>query len=77
MSEYLLKSNVPLPSVSLNLVNPVRYEFKVVEHIDDEGRIRKAALCVRTVEYDHNGVIFTTNPWKAVDREQVPWVPGT
>lgn len=80
MNETITKSNVPLPTPivppqSLLLLNHIRYEFKVQEHVDEEGKVRRANLCVRKMEYDNNGILFNTHAWEEVHREKISWIP--
>jgi hypothetical protein len=58
----------PLPTLPVNFVKPVSYEFRVAEHYDDGGKLTKVGLQVQIWEHDEYGVGIVKQPWEDVPR---------
>lgn len=56
------------PSLQFTFPKPVSYEFRVAEHIDDEGKIIKVGLQVQVWEHDEYGAGNICLPWIDVQR---------
>jgi hypothetical protein len=64
----------PQPTMPVQFVKPVSYEFRVAEHMNADGTIAKIGLQVQVHEHDEYGVGIVTQYWKDVERVQVPYV---
>lgn len=58
--------SVPAPSITMP--EPISYEFQVVEHVDDNGKITKVALQVRRHTHDQYGSVKIFGTWEDVPR---------
>lgn len=59
----------PPPSAqSFTFPKPLSYEFRVAEHIDDEGKILKVALQVQVWQHDQYGTGTVIQTWTDVQR---------
>lgn len=56
------------PAPSITMPEPISYEFQVVEHVDEEGKITKVALQVRRHTHDQYGNIKLHGTWEDVPR---------
>ena len=58
----------PQPAPSITMPEPISYEFQVVEHVDDAGKITKVALQVRRHTHDQYGSVKIFGTWEDVPR---------
>ena len=58
----------PIPSQPIPFVKPLSYEFRVVEHIDSNGKVERVALQVEVWEHDEFGVGNVKIYWSDVPR---------
>jgi hypothetical protein len=64
--------STPLPSPPpIIFPAPLSYEFQVVEHVDDSGKITKVALQVKCNQHDQYGCISVHGTWADVPRVQL------
>lgn len=56
------------PAIPVQFVKPLSYEFRVVEHVDAEGKIEKVALQVQVWEHDEFGSGNVKQYWSDVPR---------
>ena len=63
-----------VPQSTVNVLKPLSYEFRVAEHVDEEGNIKKIGLQVRVWENGSGSNQYIKTDWKDVDRVQLPWV---
>jgi hypothetical protein len=49
-------------------VKPLSYEFRVVEHLDKDGKISKVALEYKIFEHDEHGYPIILYNWMEVPR---------
>lgn len=59
------------PSLQFTFPKPLSYEFRVAEHIDDEGKILKVGLQVQVWEHDEFGSGNVAYPWTDVERVKI------
>lgn len=59
------------PSLPINIPCPLSYEFQVVEHLDEFGKITKVALQVKCNSHDSDGNIQVHGTWADVPRVQL------
>ena len=69
----LTTKQVSIPVVSppqqyVPFVKPLTYEFRVAEHVDDEGKIVKVALQMQVWEHDEYGSGIVKTYWHDVPR---------
>jgi hypothetical protein len=59
----------PTPaSLPVQFVKPVSYDFRVVEHVDVNGKLERVALQVQVWEHDEYGSGNVTQYWTDVPR---------
>lgn len=58
----------PPPAQSFTFPKPLSYEFRVAEHIDDEGKILKVGLQVQVWQHDQYGAGNVIQTWTDVQR---------
>jgi len=58
----------PAPAIPVQFVKPLSYDFRVVEHVDAEGKIEKVALQVQVWEHDEYGSGNVKQYWSDVPR---------
>lgn len=61
-----------MPSPSMMVVKPLSYEFRVAEHVDENGNISKVGLQVKTWEHDNYGAPLMVQDWTDVERVKIP-----
>jgi hypothetical protein len=60
---------------TINVPNQIRYEFKVLEEVDDKQVVKRVSLHYREVESNHLGTSpLQYGPWKEVQRERLAWI---
>lgn len=60
---------------TINVPNQIRYEFKVIEEVDDKQVVKRVSLQYREVEYNHVGSTpIQHGIWKEVPRERLAWI---
>ena len=64
---------IEVPQVSVMIPKPLSYEFRVVEHVDETGSIRKVGLQYSVHEHDSYGVRQLRQGWTDVQRIQQPY----
>ena len=66
---YIPQPTLPTPpSLQFTFPKPVSYEFRVAEHIDDEGKVIKVGLQLQVWDHDEYGVGTIVQPWTDVQR---------
>lgn len=60
------------PSLFIQVAKPESYEFRVVETIDETGKIVKVGLQIKVWEHDELGTGIVKFDWKDVPRITVP-----
>jgi hypothetical protein len=65
-----------VPQSSVTVVRPITYEFRVAEHLDSEGNVKKVGLQVKVWEHSHfsGGAGVMRRDWQDVERVQLPFV---
>jgi hypothetical protein len=56
------------PAIPLNFVQPLSYEFRVAEIIDESGKIESVKLQMCIWEHDEHGVGTMKQSWSDVPR---------
>ena len=56
------------PPPTIPFVKPLSYEFRVAEHLDDEGKLSRVALQVQVWEHDEYGAGIVRQRWQDVPR---------
>ena len=59
---------VQLPTIPIDFVKPVSYEFRVAETVDDSGKITKVSLQMQVWEHDEFGSGTVKHYWQDVPR---------
>lgn len=58
----------PVQTVTIDFVKPLSYEFRVIEHMNPEGKVVRASLQVQVWEHDENGYGNVLQTWNDVPR---------
>lgn len=64
---YLPPPQIP-PQQSFTFPKPLSYEFRVAEHVDNDGNIFKVGLQVQVWQHDQYGAGSVIYPWTDVQR---------
>ena len=59
------------PAIPVQFVKPVSYEFRVAEHINDDGIVDRVGLQVQVSEHDEFGSPTLLSFWTDVPRVRV------
>jgi hypothetical protein len=60
----------PLPA-TITFPAPLSYEFRVVEYIDDDGKVGKVELQTKLHKHDQYGQVTYSGNWEPVPRVQL------
>lgn len=59
------------PSIPIQFVKPLTYEFRVAEVVDDNGKIETVKLQMQTFEHDEYGTPSLKTFWQDVPRIKI------
>ena len=59
------------PALPVQFVKPVSYEFRVAEHLNEDGVVEKVGLQVQVYEHDEFGSPHIYNSWTDVPRVKI------
>ena len=68
---------VNIPQSSVMMVKPVSYEFRVLEEIDEDGKIAKVRLQSQVWEHNNYGTGTLMQAWTDVPRVRMNVATGT